>query len=301
MRHTGEVRQSSLSTDEGGAANGCAHGGCGANGGAYGAGAEESSGHYVVCYGGCEVERRVVWLQWAGRRETRSASKCTERKEAQSSASTRRHPKRIRMASTPCRRQHRDTEQLHVLSIIYIYMHLNGQPSDHGGQYDVETVRSAQADTPSKWSRSNSNRHNFFEHAPSVCLIDHYGGSINVCETTITSQKSTQPVFYAIFVIYRYERRPHPTYFASMTSVQWKNKHECCSFLTLTLNDGDAIRISKDTGCYISRVHVHVICYRERETYIYVQSKSLSSDRYPIPHCFLAHPLLTVFASTEFQ
>jgi hypothetical protein len=109
IRHTGKVGQSSLSTDEGGAANGCTHGRCGANGGAHGTGTEESGGHYVVCYGGREVDRRVVWLQWTGQSETRSASKCTERKEAQSSASTRRHPN-PRMASTPRRPQHRDTE-----------------------------------------------------------------------------------------------------------------------------------------------------------------------------------------------
>lgn len=49
MRRTGKVRQGGLSTDEGGAANGCAHGGRGADGGAHGAVAEEGGGHDCVC------------------------------------------------------------------------------------------------------------------------------------------------------------------------------------------------------------------------------------------------------------
>ena len=64
VRHTRQVGQSSLSTNEGGAADGCAHGGCGTGGGAHSTGTEESGGHCVVCYGGIEVKQGVVWLQW---------------------------------------------------------------------------------------------------------------------------------------------------------------------------------------------------------------------------------------------
>ena len=70
-KHTGQVGESGLSTDEGGAANGCAHGGRGADGGAHGAGAEESGCHCVVSFGGIWVEQGVVGLQW---REQRSVS-----------------------------------------------------------------------------------------------------------------------------------------------------------------------------------------------------------------------------------
>jgi hypothetical protein len=54
-RHTRQVGQSSLSTDKGGAADGCAHGGRGADSRAHSAGAEESGGHCVVCYVGVWV------------------------------------------------------------------------------------------------------------------------------------------------------------------------------------------------------------------------------------------------------
>ena len=63
-RHTGQVGQSSLSTDKGGAANGCAHGGSGAGSGAHSAGAEEGGGHCVGYFGGICVVEGVVWLQW---------------------------------------------------------------------------------------------------------------------------------------------------------------------------------------------------------------------------------------------
>lgn len=59
MRRTGKVRQGSLSTDEGGAANGCARGGSGADGGAHGAGTEEGGGHDCVCCWVCVLVLEV--------------------------------------------------------------------------------------------------------------------------------------------------------------------------------------------------------------------------------------------------
>ena len=100
-RHTRQVGQSSLSADKGGAADGCARGGRGADGGAHSAGAEESGGHCVVCYGGVWVKQGVVALQW---QEQRSASKCTE--EAPNLQA--RPSDVIRIASH--RSQHRNTD-----------------------------------------------------------------------------------------------------------------------------------------------------------------------------------------------
>lgn len=69
MRRTGEVRQSSLSTDKGGAANRCARGGCGADGGAHSAGTEECGGHCFERCGGLAVEQGVGWVQWESERK----------------------------------------------------------------------------------------------------------------------------------------------------------------------------------------------------------------------------------------
>jgi hypothetical protein len=69
-----------------------------------------------------------------------------------------------------CRLQHRVTEQLHVLSITYTYIYRNVQSSDHGGQYDIATVRSAQADTPSKCLNQRV-VDQLYKHTPSVCSV----------------------------------------------------------------------------------------------------------------------------------